>query len=109
MDNESTKVSLGLQTELAQYGVLRAEAIENAPVKATGTPNFFGLTEGYQESEMLFDTDISAIQDKNMMVSLVAPDNETFDMLVTKDFDKAITTANETTLRAFLRKIIRQA
>lgn len=109
MDNDSTNVSQVLQEDLAEYGILRAEAIKNAPVKSSGVPNFFGLKYGFGEAELLFDTDIKTIQDRNMQVAIVAPDNETFDMLVTTNFQKAVTKASPDQLRSFIRNILRKA
>lgn len=104
--NKSTKVSQELQEDLAAFGILRRQVMENAAPKQNGAPNFFGIKDKGNEVELKFDTDISAIQDSGMMVALAAPENETFNMLVTTNFKKAISTGSQKDLRAFLRRIV---
>lgn len=107
-DNQSTKVSVELQKDLAAYGLLRSKVMEKAAPNAN-SPKFFGLRDGYRDTELKFDTDIKAIQDANMTVSLAAPELETFDMLVTTDFKKAVSIGSTDKLRSFLRKIVDRA
>lgn len=107
--NKSTKVSTELQADLAQYGLVRAEAIKNAPVKRTGTPNFFGIKNEGSETVLKFNTSIETIQDNGMTVALVAPENESFNMLVTKDFKKAVEGSTIDNLRSFVRRIFDRA
>lgn len=101
-DNKSTVVDISLQRELAEYGLFRREAVANT----TASDPFMGLNNKYDEIETKFGTSIQAIQDAQMQVAIVAPENEPFDMLVTKDFKKAISTASMDDLRAFLRSIV---
>lgn len=107
--NKSTKVSTELQADLAQYGLVRAKAVENAPVKKTGAPNFFGMKDEGSKTVLQFSDDIEALQNNNMMISLVAPENESFNMLVTKDFKKAVEGSTEDNLRSFVRRIFDKA
>jgi hypothetical protein len=107
--NAHTKVDLPLQEELAQYGILRAKVMDKAPPKKDGA-NFFGLRyTGGGESETLFDTSVKAIQDNDMMLAMAVPEDKTFNMLVTTDFVKAVSTASPTDLRGFLRRIFAEA
>lgn len=104
-NNESTKVSLTLQDDLAQYGLTRDKAAKQAPVRSSGEPNFFGMKETGSKTELKFGGDIAAIQKAGMTVSLVAPENESFNMIVTKDFRRAVAGSTEDTLRSFVRRI----
>lgn len=107
-DNKSTKVSVELQKDLAAYGLVRSKVMEKAAPSDTN-PKFFGIRDGYRETELKFDSSIKAIQDDNMTVALAAPETETFDMLVTTDFKKAVSIGSTDKLRAFLRNIVDRA
>lgn len=100
--NTSTVVDSTLQKELAEYGIFRKEVLENT----SSTDPFFGLRVAYGGYETKFGVGIKAIQEANMDVAIVAPENEPFDMLITKDFNKAIKTASKDDLRSFLRSIV---
>lgn len=100
--NNSTVVDQTLQHELAEYGLLRKEAIGNTTVDNP----FFGLRVKYAGYETKFGTSLKAIQDSPLDIAIVAPENEPFDMLVTKDFNKAIKTASKDDLRSFIRSIV---
>lgn len=101
-DNKSTVVPLPLQRDLAEYGLFRKKAVDGT----TKSDPFMGVRKNSSGYETKFGTGIRAIQDDNMTVAVVAPHNEPFDMLVTKDFKKAVNTASEDDLRAFLRSIV---
>ena len=105
MKNQSTVVDETLQRELAEYGVFRAEVVKNT----SKTDPFFGLRITGSEYQTKFNVGIEAIQDANMQVAMVAPDDEPFDMLITKDFKKAVATAGIEDLRSFIRSIVQRA
>lgn len=108
--NKSTRVSEHVQEELAEYGILRSKVMENAAPKETGEPNFFGMRNyGGDNIELKFDTSIEAIQDAGMTVSLAAPELESFNMLVTKNFDEAVKVGSKDEVRAYLRRIVDKA
>lgn len=100
--NTSTVVDQTLQLELAEYGILRKEVLENT----SASNPFFGLRNTYGGYETKFGTSIKAIQDSELSVALAAPENESFDMLITRDFNKAIKTGSKDDLRAFVRSIV---
>jgi hypothetical protein len=108
--NKSTRVSESLQEEMAEFGLLRSKVMENAPPKESGEPNFFGVRNyGGDRIELKFDTSIEAMQDDNMTVALAAPDLETFNMLVTTNFDEAVKTGSKEDIRSYLRRIVDKA
>lgn len=100
--NTSTVVDLNLQEDLAEYGILR----HKAGAKTTKDNPFFGLRTSYNEYETKFGTSLKAIQESKMGIALYVPENEPFDLLITKDFNKAIKTGSEEDLRSFLRSIV---
>lgn len=100
--NTSTVVDQTLQVELAEYGLLRKEALANT----TAANPFFGLRTTYGGYDTKYGTSLKAIQESDMDIAIVAPENESFDMLITKDFNKAIKTASKDDLRSFLRSIV---
>jgi len=108
MDNNSTKVSQELQRELAEYGIVRHKVEEKAAPNSE-RPKFFGIKEAGSKTELKFNTTIKGIQDAKMTVAIAAPEHESFNMLVTTNFSKAVTTASEEDLRTFIRKIVDKA
>lgn len=100
-----TKISESLSDDLAQYGIIRAVAAKAAPVNKKSA-NFFGLNNDGTDTELVFSKDIDHLVESEMDLALVAPENESFNMLLTKDFKKAVTEKDEDTLRAFLRRLL---
>ena len=107
--NKSTNVSEELQRDLAAYGLVRSKVMEEAPPSVAGEPNFFGIKNyGGDKVEYKFDASIEAIQDAGMTVALAAPDLETFNMLVTTDFEKAVKVGSSEDIRAYLRRVVKR-
>lgn len=100
-----TKVSESLSEDLAQYGLVRAVAEKAAPVN-TKNPNFFGMRDNGMDTELVFSKDIDTLVESEMDLALVAPENETFNMLLTKDFRKAVEQKDDESLRDFLRRLL---
>jgi hypothetical protein len=103
-----SKVDSTLSADLAEYGLIRAVAAKKAPVRFD-KPNFFGFEDRGAEVEMLFtDDDKTLVEatEEGMQLALVAPENESFNMLLTRDFPEAIKQAKPETLREFLRRIL---
>lgn len=103
-----SKVDSTLSADLAEYGIIRAVAVKKAPVRFD-KPNFFGYENRGAEVELVFTQDdetlVEATED-GMQLALVAPDNETFNMLLSTDFPEAIKRTEPETLREFLRRIL---
>lgn len=108
LTNKSTRVDTALQQELAAYGLLRMEALEEAPPNPDN-PEFFGIKRYGDTTEFKFDSSISAIQDDSMTVALAAPELESFNMLATTNFDRAKDIGTKDEIRAFLRRIVNEA
>lgn len=105
--NKSTKVSEELQRDLAAYGLVRDKVMKEASPSTTSEPSFFGIRNyGGDKVEYKFDATIEAIQDAGMTVALAAPDLETFNMLVTTDFEKAVKVGNAEDIRSYLRRVV---
>lgn len=102
-NNNSTNMSPELEADLAAYGILRKTAEKEA-----GDAEFFGMKDKGNKTVLKFNADIETLQDEGMTVSVVAPQNETFNMLLTTDFNKAVKTATTDDLRAYLRKLLRK-
>ena len=103
-----TKVDENLTENLAMYGLVRSAAERGAPISTTKA-NFFGLENKGESVELLFTDDIEELADSvddGMQLSQVAPENEPFNMLMTRDFKKAIKSKDETTIREFLRSLL---
>lgn len=100
--NKSTKVDESLQRELAEYGLLRQEVTENTSVDNP----LFGLRTRFGGYDTKFGVSAQTVQESNMSIAVAAPDNEPFDMLVTKNFKEAISKADTKDLRSFLRSIV---
>lgn len=89
-----------MQEDLAAYGLMRRYAKEK-----TKGGEFFGLRDTGAGYETQFKDDPRNI-DKDMTLAMIAPDHEPFDMLVKKDFKKAVTVHNPKTIREYIRKLI---
>ena len=107
--NNQTKVSPTLQAELAEYGLVRMEVMEKAAPKKSGTANFFGIREGYRETELKFDASLEQIQDAGITVAAAAPEDASFDMLITADFDTAMERGSKEEKKDWLRRIVDEA
>ena len=105
---DGNKVTTELQTELVSYGLMRDTAIKEAPKYSGSGPKYFGLNEGHDEYSLYFTNDLRKIdkQDDPMRLAIVAPDNEPFDMLATKDYSKNLTGKDEKTLRTYLLNLL---
>jgi len=79
--------------------------MENA-APSDSEQNFFGMRENGDSTELKFNASIADIQDDNMTVAMVAPEDKTFNMLLSTNFHEAVTTADEKDLRTFLRTVI---
>lgn len=102
---ETTKIDKNLQEDLAQYGITRQIAEKAAPVNVDN-PNFFGIREEGQETELVFGAKLDDLTEPGTQIAVLAPELERFDMLVTKDFDKAVKEADPKTLREFISKLM---
>lgn len=106
--SSSSNLTKELRDDLTRYGLTRDKAKEEAPVSESD-PNFFGISERGSVTELTFSKDLRKLVDSKAQISLVAPENESFNMLVTKDLPKAIKDADEDTLRAFVTRILEEA
>lgn len=103
-----SKVDSTLTDDLAAYGLVRDIAAKKAPVNLE-KPNFFGLQDKGEEVELLFTKDNKTLveaTEEGMQLAVVAPEDESFNMLLTKDFPKAVSDKDPETLRDFLRRIL---
>lgn len=105
----NNKVPTRLQAELATYGILRdtAKKLDN---DLTG-PKYFGLAETPDAFNLVFTDDLRklddlATYDHQYKVAIVAPDNEEFDLLASKDYSKKLKLTDETNLRKYLLNLI---
>lgn len=103
---EHSKVPEQLQKDLAEYGLLRDTAKKETG-ELTGT-KFFGLSETTDEYKLTITDDIEKIdsQYEHTQLAIIAPDNETFDMLEPKDFSKKLKLTNPKNLRKFLLDLV---
>lgn len=104
-----TKLDDNLRDELAMFGVVRAVAAVEAPVSKKKA-NFFGIEKQHDgEVELLFTDDEEVLADAvedGMELGVVAPEHESFNMLVQKDFKKAIADKDPKSLREFVTSIL---
>src|SRR6478752_1922355 len=90
--SQLTVVDQNLREELAAYGLVHAVAAKKAPVSHKQA-NFFGVDDKGEEVELLFTKDDKTLAnavENGMQLAVVAPEDESFDMLLTNDFPKAI-------------------
>jgi|SRR5690606_9377125 len=93
------------QDDLAAYGIARGVA-KGLSTSSGGSPDFFGFTRQGTGYELAFAKDPTDLP-SNTTLSVLAPDGqEPFDMLVTKDLQKAIEGKDRSTLRAFISRIL---
>lgn len=107
--NELTKVTAELQVDLAEYGIVRKKVMEQAAPKKNGEPNFFGYRDSDDEVELKFNASAKTIQKSGMKMGMAVPENKSFDLLLTENFQEAISTVSEDKLRSFIRSIVNQA
>lgn len=91
--------------ELAMYGLARDVAKKLAPKLSGGKPDFFGFKQTSDGYDMEFTPNPLELSD-DMTLSLIAPPDEPFDMLVTKPIKEILETSNTDTLRALVAKIL---
>lgn len=105
---DSNKVSTELQTELVSYGLMRQAAKTNAPKFSGKGPQYFGLAEDGDEYKLYFTNDLRKLdrQQDKMQLSIVAPDNETFDMLTPKDYSEGMTFKDDVSVRRYLTNLL---
>ena len=103
--SKGTRLSSTLQEELAAYGIVRKTAEKKAPINYE-TANLFGIAHKGETTELKFSKDPKVLLDFKGELALVAPDIETFDMLLTKDFKRAVVGQSEETLREFVSRIV---
>lgn len=105
--NTNNKLSSDTQEVLVTYGLLRQTAKENAPKYSGEGPEYFGLHETANEYKLLFTEDLTDLdRHPEMELAIVAPDNQTFDLLAPKDYAKKITLKDEKSIRSYLRKLL---
>lgn len=104
--NSGTIIGGGdLSGDLTEYGLMRDKASKKAG-RSDGEPNFFGLKrtgDGYRTS---FGDPYGLSQRTGFTLAVVAPEHESFDMLVTKDLPEAVRRADHATLRAYVGRIL---
>lgn len=95
----------GLGEDLAAYGLMRTIA-RKAAGSSQGSPNFFGLAQRNDGYELDFGTPEELACDPHKQLAIVVPDEENFDLLVTKDLQRAISMADPKTIREFVSRIL---
>lgn len=103
-----TVVDSNLSDNLAAYGLVRDIAAKKAPVDLKKA-NFFGMEDRGGEVELVFSKDKKTLADateEGMQLAVVAPEDESFNMLLTTDFPRAVSDKSPETLRDFLRRIL---
>ena len=104
----NTKLSPDLQADLASYGLLRKTVKEESSKGGGKGAKLVGVLETSDEYK-LFSVDSlqnTNVAGKDIVLSIVAPENEAFDMISPKDFSDKIKSRDEKSLRAFLLKLI---
>lgn len=97
-----TNADIQMQEDLAAFGIMR----EHAKNETRGiTPGFFGLQKTSSGYDTQFRDDPRDIDD-GMTLAIVAPDNEPFDMLVKKDFKRAVRVSNPKSIRDYLSRLL---
>lgn len=105
---DNNKTPEGLQVELASYGLMRQAAKDNAPSLSGTGPQYFGMAEDNNEYKLYFTNDLRRLdkQDVPMKLAIVAPDNESFDLLAPKDYAKGFSLKDESSLRRYLSNLL---
>lgn len=101
---ETTKIDKALQEDLTQYGLVREIAEKAAPVSTT-SPNFFGIRNKSQDTELVFGN-TEELAEPGVQIAVLAPDIQPFDMLLTKDFSEAVKKTDPKTLREYISKLL---
>lgn len=106
--NNLTRLAPETEADLAAFGLVRKAAMKEAAPRDDGEQTFFGIKENGNETELRFNASIADLQKNNMTVAMVAPEDKTFNMLLSTNFNEAVTTASEDDLRTFLRGLLRK-
>lgn len=101
---EPTAISNELQEDLTKYGLVVKAAKKEAPINAN-KPNFFGVRNSGSEVELIFNGGEKVMTEPGVQVSVLAPDIEAFDMLVTTDFKEAVKKSDAKTIREYVSKL----
>lgn len=102
----NTKMPGELQVELAEYGLLRDRAKQET-ARLPGR-KMFGLRETADEYEILAAEDLADLDKEKdpFQLAVIAPDNETFDLLAPQDLSAKLKGKDEKSIRAFITKIV---
>lgn len=103
--SQNTAISPELQQDLVQYGLVRKAAQAGAPM-SVNNPNFFGVRNYGSSTELVFSKDPAELDNAGTNISVLAPEIEPFDMLLTRDFSGAVKRADSKTLRQFIKRIL---
>ena len=104
----NTKLSPNLQADLASYGLLRKSVKEEQNDSKGKGAKLVGVLETSDEYKLYSVDSLNNVNTagKDIVLSVVAPENEAFDMISPKDFSDKIKSRDEKSLRAFLLKLI---
>jgi hypothetical protein len=69
-------------------------------------PKFFGVRNYGQDTEVVFTDNAEELNSNGTQISVLAPEIEPFDMLLTRDFTNAVKRADPKTLRQFIKRIM---
>lgn len=105
---DNNKLEEDLQIELSNYGLMRDTAKKNAPGNSGSGPQYFGLHEGDDEYKLYFTNDLRRLDNQTdpMQLAIIAPDNESFDMLAPKDYSKGLKLQDNSTIRRMLSNLL---
>jgi hypothetical protein len=103
---DNNKLSAEEQFGLVDYKLLRDTAKKET--KGLTGPQFFGLSKKSDEFNIYVTDDLRKFDDIKdpLQLAIVAPDNETFDLLVPKDFTTKLDLKNEKNLRRYLKELV---
>lgn len=103
--SQNTAISPELQQDLVQYGLVRKAAQKGAPMNLEN-PKFFGVRDYGQNTELVFTDNADELNSNGTQISVLAPEIDAFDMLLTRDFGNAVKRADAKTLRQFIKRIM---
>ncbi len=107
--SSSSNNSERLQEDLSEYGILREDAKKGLRAKGVDS-KLFGIKRTNKDTKLIFTDAPEKLVEEKAQLAIVAPEFDSFDMLVTRNFKKAVSIMTDSdSIRQFVSRIVDKA